>query len=91
VRLAAGCAPMLAQGATFAAVARERGGNAAAHTDLACRVICERTAAELAALCDDTGRDLPLDHPDHPDGHEPAFETWRQRIQAALARGDARR
>jgi enediyne biosynthesis protein E3 len=81
-------APMLAQGATFAAVTRERGRNPAAHTELACRLICDRTTAELAALCDETGLDLP---PDRPDGAEPAFEVWRQRIQAALARGDARR
>ena len=85
VRLAGPFKPALAQGATFAAVTRERGRNPAAHTELACRLICDRTAVELAALCDDTGRDLPLD------GAEPAFETWRQRIQGALARGDARR
>ena len=88
VALAGAFKPMLAQGSTFAAVARERGRNPAAHTELACRVICDRTTAELAALCDETGRDLP---PDRPDGAEPAFEVWRQRIQAALARGDARR
>jgi len=91
VSRAATFAPMLGQGATFAAVTRERGRNPAAHTELACRLICARTTAELAALADETGRDLPLDLPDRPDGAEPAFEVWRQRIQAALARGDARR
>ena len=85
IHLAGACAPQLRQGSTFAAVARERGGNPAAHTELACRVLCGRTTAELAALCDETGRDLP------PDGAEPAFETWRQRIQSALSSGDARR
>jgi hypothetical protein len=80
VRLAGSCAAPLAQGATFAAVARERGGNPAAHTEMACGVICRRTTAELAALLDETGRDLP------PDGAEPAFEVWRQRLQSALRR-----
>ena len=82
VELAGRCAPMLAQGATFAAVAREHGHNPAAHTELACRVICGRSPAELAALAAETGRELP---PDRPDGAEPAFEVWRRRIQSALA------
>ncbi len=82
VRLGADFKPMLAQGVTFAAEARERGRNPAAHTELACQVICGRSAPELAALAVETGRDLP---PDRPEGAEPAFEAWRRRIQSALA------
>lgn len=84
LRLLAGRhAPMVAQGATFAAVAREHGRNPAAHTDLACEVLAGRSPAELAALAAETGRDLPAD------AAEPAFEAWRRRIQSRLAHGEA--
>ena len=69
-------APRLAPGVTFAAKARERAGNMAAHTVLACEVICGMDAAGAAAVTDEALRDLPADRPDVP-----AFEVWRQRIQ----------
>jgi len=84
-RLAGPRAPMVAQGATFAAVARQHGGNPAAHTELACEALAGRTTAELAALAAETGRDLPTDGP------EPAFEAWRCRIQSRLSHGEALR
>jgi hypothetical protein len=80
-RLAGPHLPMLAQGAAFAAVAREHGANPAAHTELACRTLAGAGAAELAAIAEETGRDLPV----RPHGaSEPAFEVWRQRIQSRL-------
>ena len=80
-RLRAACGrhlPAVAQGASFAAFARREAGNPAGHTDLACRVLCGRGAAEAAAVVAETGRDLP------PDGVLPAFEAWRRRVQERL-------
>jgi len=67
--------PDLAQGVAFAAKARERAGNLAPHTELACEVLCNSSAAEAAALSDATFADLPRD------GSEPAYEVWRRRIR----------
>jgi hypothetical protein len=69
----------VAQGAAFAAKARQRAGNPANHTDLACRVLCRIPAEEAAAITDDGLKDLP------PDGVEPAYEAWRQRIQKQIS------
>ena len=86
-RLAGRHAPTVAQGAAFAAVAREHGGNPAAHTELACQTLTGSTAAQLAALAEETGRDLPVLPFDAP---EPALEIWRRRIQSRLAQGALR-
>jgi hypothetical protein len=67
--------PQVAQGVAFAAKARQRAGNPACHTDLACRVLCRASSEQAAAITDSALRDLP------PDGAEPAYEVWRQRIQ----------
>jgi hypothetical protein len=74
-----GYAPELAQGAAFAAAAREHAGNPAAHTELACRVFTGRTASEAAAITFDSAHDLPSGD------REPAYEVWRSRIRARLA------
>ena len=68
----------LAQGAAFAAKARQRGGNLAPYTDQACRVLCGSPAAEAARITDDALADLP------PDAAEPAYELWRRRVASAL-------
>ncbi len=79
LRQAAGrFAPQLGQGATFAAKTRLRAGNPAPHTELACRLLCGRSAAEAAALTDEALVGLPAD------GEIPAFEVWRRRIQERL-------
>ena len=44
----------LAQGAAFAAGARQLAGNPASHTQLACHVLCCMDAIQAAALCDQT-------------------------------------
>lgn len=70
--------PQLGQGAAFAAKVRERGGNPAPHTELACRLFCGLSAAEAAALTDEALTGLPQD------GEVPTYEVWRWRIQERL-------
>ena len=81
--LAGAFAPHVAQGAAFAAKARERAANPAPHTALACRVLCGIEAGEAARLTDDALEALP------GDGATPAFETWRARVRERLARATA--
>jgi hypothetical protein len=76
---AGGHMPHVAQGVAFAAKARARAGNPAAHTELACRVLCEMSADDAAEITDRALEGLPRD------GTEPAYETWRRRIQDAFA------
>jgi len=71
---------MLAQGAAFAAKEPQRAGNPAAHTELACGVLCRLSAEESASLTDEMLENLPKD------GDEPAFATWRRRLQDYFAR-----
>ena len=75
----------LAQGASFAAEARRRGGNPTPHSALACQVLCGRSFAASAEVAQETGRDLP------EDGAVPAYEAWRRRVAGRLAgrQGDA--
>jgi enediyne biosynthesis protein E3 len=75
-------APQLAQGAAFAAKARERARNAAAHTERACRILCAMTAGAAAEITDAALIGLPQD-----DADAPAYEVWRRRIADAF--GDA--
>lgn len=71
------CAPQLAQGVAFAAKARERAGNPAPHTELACRVVWRRSARDVAKVTDNALKDLPAA------GSEAAYEVWRRRIAIA--------
>lgn len=75
-RLAGRCAPELAQGASFASQARRRAGNPAAHTDLACRVLCASSSEEAADVAVRALVGLP------PDGERPAYEAWRRRVRS---------
>lgn len=73
-------APQLAQGAAFAARARQLAGNSAGHTDLACEIFCGLSADESAGVTQDALVDLP------PDCERvPAYEIWRRRIQSYFA------
>ena len=69
----------LAQGAAFAAKVRVRAGNETPHTELACEVLCEMSAAAAAAVTDQCLAGLA------PNDSEPAYEQWRRRIQEELA------
>ncbi len=71
--------PQLAQGAAFAAKARQRAGNPTAHTEMACQVLCGMSAEAMAEITDRTLANLP-----HNQG-EPAYAIWRRRIQAHFA------
>lgn len=71
--------PQLAQGAAFAAKARQSGGNPAIHTDAACEILCGLSSEVAASVTDIAMRELP------PDNAVPAYEIWRQRIQAQFA------
>jgi hypothetical protein len=74
-------AAQVAQGAAFAAKARQRAGNLTEYTGLATDVLCGMTAVEAARLCDQTLENLPAT------SAEPAYETWRRRIQREFAAG----
>lgn len=68
----------LAQGAAFAAKARQQADNPTPHTEMACQILCGLDAESAAQLTDATRRCLP------GDGPVPAYEIWRQRIQSQL-------
>jgi enediyne biosynthesis protein E3 len=67
--------PHLAQGAAFAAKARQRAGNLTDYTDIAVRVLGGVSAREAAHLTDMSLENLPAN------AAQPAYEIWRQRIQ----------
>ena len=70
-------AAALAQGAAFAAKARQLAGNPANHTDAACVVLCHMRAKEAAALCDLTFNQIdPL--------HACPYQHWRQLLRQSL-------
>src|ERR1700752_3534975 len=73
--------PAVAQGGAFAAKTRQRAANLNTHTETVCRVICDHSAEELAAITD--GALEGLRH----DGELPAYEEWRRRIQNKIALG----
>jgi enediyne biosynthesis protein E3 len=76
-----GCAADLAQGAAFAAKARQRAGTITPATELACAALCGRTAAAAAAATDEA-----MPGPAHPvDSALPAYEIWRRRTADLLA------
>jgi hypothetical protein len=75
----------VAQGAAFAATARQEAGLIVPHTAVALDVLCGGvTAEEAEQIC---RRTRPT--AENPDGSEPAFETWRCRISAALVGAQA--
>jgi hypothetical protein len=67
--------PQLAQGAAFAAKARERAGNITDDTQRASHLLCGMKAEEAAAITDAALENLPAG------AAEPSFEIWRRRIQ----------
>ncbi|WP_128436966.1 DUF1702 family protein [Streptomyces cyaneus] len=71
--------PQLARGAATAAWGRRTAGNPAAHTDLACRIFCERGSDDAADVVEEAARDLPVI------SVEPRYEIWRRRTEDRLA------
>lgn len=76
--------PHLAQGAAFAAKARQRAGNSTGYTDLAAKMLCGLSAMDAARLSDMTLENLPAD------AGQPAYEVWRQRLQRHFQRQNQR-
>jgi len=70
--------PDLAQGAAFAAKARDRAGNATDYTGFATRILCNTSVAEAAQITDAAVENLS------GTSDEPAYEIWRRRIQRRL-------
>jgi hypothetical protein len=68
----------LAQGAAFAAKARQLAGNPAEHTENACAILCQMHAEEAAALCDATFLQIDLL------GSCP-YQHWRDLLQKLLS------
>ena len=71
--------PQLARGAATAAWGRLAAGNPAAHTDLACRVFCERGGEEAAALVEESTHGLPVV------SVRPGCEIWCRRTEDRFA------
>ncbi|MFL5655789.1 MAG: DUF1702 family protein [Ktedonobacteraceae bacterium] len=69
----------LALGVVIAAKARQQVGNPASHNEIACEVLCGLSSKEASHLADLALQNLPTD------GVEPAYEIWRQRIEAQFA------
>ena len=69
--------PHLAQGAVFAAGARQRAGNMAPQTEMACQWLCGLSALRAAELCDETLHSVT-------ENDTPAYEEWRRRIREHL-------
>lgn len=70
--------PQVAQGAAFAAQARQRAANPALSTNLACEILCGMSSSEAAQLTELSMRDLA------PEEKSPDYEVWRRRIQNAF-------
>ncbi|HKV93945.1 MAG TPA: DUF1702 family protein [Candidatus Angelobacter sp.] len=74
---AGGHSAVLAQGAAFAAKARQLAGNPAKHTEIACGILCGMSTVQAAALCDETFSKINL-HYSCP------YQHWRKLVQEAL-------
>ena len=70
----------VAQGAAFAAKAREHAGNPTDHTNMACELLCGMSAGTAAATTDACLNGLSRTH----DNDKPDYECWRQRIQSRM-------
>lgn len=72
----------LAQGAAFAAKARQRAANPAAHTALACESLCRMSADGAAMVADLCLQNL------RPRKDEIAYEAWRKRVRNQFVRAE---
>lgn len=77
VALAGRCHSALAQGAAFAAKARQLAGNQAAHTEQACVVLAGVNAEQAAALCDRALAQVNRDC-------SSPYQQWRELVQNYL-------
>ena len=77
-RLAGEHAAAMAQGAAFAAKARQLASNPAAHTETACAVLCGMPAQAAAALCDLKFQQIDL-------LHSCPYQHWRKLVQSVFS------
>ncbi len=68
--------PHVAQGAAFAAKARDLAGYHPPHTESACQVLCRLPARAAAFATDRALEDLA------GDGRDPAYEVWRFKVRS---------
>jgi enediyne biosynthesis protein E3 len=69
----------LAMGAAIGTKGRQRAGNLAPHTELACEILCGTSSNMAAYITDVALQNLPFD------GVEPAYKIWRQRVEDQFA------
>jgi hypothetical protein len=69
-----------AQGAAFAAKARQLAGNLTQHTEMASAILCHRPTEQAAALCDEALSLLDQNHPCQ-------YQQWREILRQKLERG----
>jgi hypothetical protein len=81
---AAGYQPELGQGAVFAIKARSYAGFVPEHTQLAARALAGLSVEASVALADDSAVT------EGASPQEPAYELWRQRVQAGLTASASR-
>lgn len=67
----------LAQGAAFAAKARQLAGNPVVHTDRACEIFSGHSCDEAVRITDESLRNLPQG--------QQSYEMWRLRVRSQLA------
>ena len=72
----------LAQGAAFAAKARQLAGNPAAHTELACAALAGVNLEQAAALCDRALTQINIDS-------SSPYQQWRELVQNYFAQNAA--
>lgn len=71
----------MAQGAAFAVKARQLAGNPAAHTQLACEILCHMNTERAAALCDETYNRID-------NLHSCPFLYWQELLQKSFSLSD---
>lgn len=75
---AADYSPALAQGAAFAAKARELAGIPAGHTEAACTALCGISTQTASVLCDETLQQVDPCHPS-------PYQQWQALLQKVLS------
>ena len=68
----------LAQGAAFAAKARQFAGNIAAHTELACMELCAMSTEQAAAVCDKAFLQIA-------EFNHLSYQEWRRLVQQSFS------
>jgi hypothetical protein len=67
------------QGAAFASKARQRAGNAAVHTEMACRTLCNCSAHEASAIADRALSECLAR------SRSASYESWRSRVRSLIS------